>query len=575
MLRRLVAAASLAAASAQSSCARRRLAVDDYDYYVDAYDEFQEAVEDSIDCGAGTILLEEDVTVAAQVEIYDGAANNAADCLYDGGDCCVATCAGDGCPTTDADCDDDAPGDGDFLIPGSWSRALDGGGYGDAQDGGTQILWVSDAGTTLTLRHLVLYGGTCIKGACATYSEDDDDFGGGAALYVHVGAAVLDDVLMSHHFATIAGAVSVVDGSLDWVGGGVTTTHAKKGGTVSVAGSSAIMFLRDVAITYNEGCGVVARDGAFLNLTASNVTHNGLDNAAITQNTDDDLGGVSNRWGGGVAIVLGATATIAGCNVSYNEFPGGKVNQVEYFGGIAVYDSNAVTISDTLVSHNEAKHHAGVAVESSQVSLHRVTLRGNVGKEGGGFYAGVSDNSDDDAGSDVHLYDCVFEGNTATRTGSNKAGGGGMQVSKSNVWVYGGTFSGNVASNDRGHNAWIEDNTDLYLYGVASDSGTWYVDDATSVIETCNSAIAGDAAGDTDNIYPICATTDAPTLEPTAEATPAPTPEPTAEPRNAGAGAAVACRRPSRRRTAASSSSSTRPPSPRPGPRATPSPSAT
>ena len=226
MLRRLVAAASLAAASAQSSCARRRLAVDDYDYYVDAYDEFQDAVDDSIDCGAGTILLEKDVTVAAQVEIYDGAAvtiagrecawdqkfgdgtcdadNNVADCLYDGGDCCVATCAGDGCPTTDADCDDDAPGDGDFLIPGSWSRALDGGGYGDAQDGGTQILWVSDAGTTLTLRHLVLYGGTCIRGDCATYSEDDDDFGGGAALYVHLGAAVLDDVLMSHKGAFAA-----------------------------------------------------------------------------------------------------------------------------------------------------------------------------------------------------------------------------------------------------------------------------------------------------------------------------------------------------------------------------------
>ena len=69
-------------------------------------------------------------------------------------------------------------GDGDFLIPGSWSRALDGGGYGDAQDGGTQILWVSDAGTTLTLRHLVLYGGTCIRGDCATYSEDDDDESG-------------------------------------------------------------------------------------------------------------------------------------------------------------------------------------------------------------------------------------------------------------------------------------------------------------------------------------------------------------------------------------------------------------
>ncbi|KAH8053855.1 RNA binding-protein [Aureococcus anophagefferens] len=206
------AAARRRPASAQSSCARRRLAVDDYDY-VDAYDEFQEAVEDSIDCGAGTILLEEDVTVAAQVEIYDGAAvtiagrecawdqkfgdgtcdaeNNVADCLYDGGDCCVATCAGDGCPTTDADCDDDAPGDGDFLIPGSWSRALDGGGHGDKLDGGTQILWVSDAGTTLTLRHLVLYGGTCIKGACATYSDDDDD-GGGAALSSRQ-RAVLDD----------------------------------------------------------------------------------------------------------------------------------------------------------------------------------------------------------------------------------------------------------------------------------------------------------------------------------------------------------------------------------------------
>ena len=367
MLRRLVAAASLAAASAQSSCARRRLAVDDYDYYVDSYNKFQEAVDDSIDCGAGAILLEVDVTVTTPVEIYDGAAvtiagrecawdqkfgdgtcdaeNNVADCLYDGGDCCVATCAGDGCPTTDADCDDDAPGDGDFLIPGSWSRALDGGGYGDKLDGGTQILWVSDAGTTLTLRHLVLYGGTCPNDICA------NEVDGAAALYVDRGAAILDDVFMSHHFGSNVAAVAVVDGSLDWRGGGVTATHAKKWGTVSVSGSSAAMFLRDVAIAHNEACGVVARDGAFLNLTASNVTHNGLDNAAITQNTSP-----SDRFGGGVAIIEGATATIAGCNVSYNAFPGGKSNQVEYFGGIAVYDFAEATISDTLVSYNEAQH---------------------------------------------------------------------------------------------------------------------------------------------------------------------------------------------------------------------------
>ena len=66
-------------------------------------------------------------------------------------------------------------------------------------------------------------------------------------------------------------------------------------------------------------------------------------------------------------LVLLATATIAGCNVAYNAFPTGQSNQVDYFGGIAVYDFAEATISDTLVSYNEAQHNAGVVVESSQV----------------------------------------------------------------------------------------------------------------------------------------------------------------------------------------------------------------
>lgn len=107
-------------------------------------------------------------------------------------------------------------------------------------------------------------------------------------------------------------------------------------------------------------------------------------------------------------------------------------------GGVAVYDSTNVKVSDSSISHNKALNGGGVYVEDSQFGMGDTKLAGNQSAGGGAI---------DASGSRLVLRGVKVGGNTATNTAVDALGGNGgaLRLINSTAHLHGGTFANNGA----------------------------------------------------------------------------------------------------------------------------------
>lgn len=114
-------------------------------------------------------------------------------------------------------------------------------------------------------------------------------------------------------------------------------------------------------------------------------------------------------------------------------------NSADYRGGgLAVYDSSDVRVSDSQISHNRALNGGGVYVEDSQLGIGSTTLDSNQSAGGGAIDANHSR---------LVLRGVKAGENTATNTAADSLGGNGgaLRLVSSTAHIHGGTFADNGA----------------------------------------------------------------------------------------------------------------------------------
>ncbi len=138
-----------------------------------------------------------------------------------------------------------------------------------------------------------------------------------------------------------------------------------------------------------------------------------------------------NYCGGGIYCKDSNNLTVSNCIISQNEASSGS----SYGGGIYFKDSNNLTLTDCNVSNNSAYHGGGLHIEFSSANITNCIFNDNsTDMSGGGMY--------NDQSSPI-LLNCTFTANTST--GSSSCGGG-MYNDQSSPTIINCTFSSNSAS---------------------------------------------------------------------------------------------------------------------------------
>jgi predicted outer membrane repeat protein len=234
----------------------------------------------------------------------------------------------------------------------------------------------------------------------------DNSAQAGGAIYSTVSSTTLEDCTFTGNSTTqFGGAVRTSGGSalsVTITGCTFTDNHALSGngGALDHAGSGASLSITNTTFSMNtctaSGGAVFATQADAVTLTAVDF----LDNVA--------LGTASQDTGGAILISVGI-ATVRDCDFERNLCAGS--------GGALRFSTTMGNVIDSRFTGNEASSGGAIQV---------------VG-----------------AGAGANFYNCIFDGNSARRTGSDTAVGGGAIVVNGGfpeIYVYNSLFTNNTAT---------------------------------------------------------------------------------------------------------------------------------
>ncbi len=273
---------------------------------------------------------------------------------------------------------------------------------------------------TLTLGNVVLDGNR------DEVTADGEILRSTGTLNIQEGAVVRNNIRLQERYPDGAGGI-YASGRITMTGGEISGNTGVYGGGIEVIGSSTVFDMSGGRIdgntvsghtTSNYGGGVLVASGAVMNLSGGTISNN-----AAEEGYSSYLG----AGGGGISVGGGNTGM---CQKATLNMTGGTLSGNRAYnngGGIYIEDNCLAYVSGGLLTGNHAQ-------------------RGMFG--GGAIYVNGKRAVRD---GELHLYNVLIEGNTASYEGGGIAG-----CSTSTVNVYqldGGAIYGNNA----------EDDTDIYL----------------------------------------------------------------------------------------------------------------
>lgn len=239
------------------------------------------------------------------------------------------------------------------------------------------------------------------------------------------------------------------------------------------------------------GGGIAISGGAQIQMTGGEISYN---NVGTTETANRQGGGIwlAPKEDGGVANSM----TMSDGTVKYNSTPGGSGSNG---GGIYIGKGNSFTFSNGTIDNNSCGFAwgGGIYVDGGcTVTLQGGTISNNKAGAGGGLLTWGSSTTK----STLTMHSgCTIQGNTAGVLAGGTGNGGGMYLGYCTVNFYGGTISGNTATEKGGgfnasastvtiYDATISDNK-------AKNGGGIGVEGSSSVTVTVQTAAADD--GDT------------------------------------------------------------------------------
>jgi len=247
-----------------------------------------------------------------------------------------------------------------------------------------------------------------------------------------------------------------VNGGGVWVGNGATF-NMNQGGIVADPTYGTIIGNTATGNVVNGGGGGVFITGA---------------DSSFTLNRGEIIYNYSSI-GGGVDLRTGGTATISDGLISFNEAGtiAGAISGHGHGGGIHAATGSNLTVTGGTISYNEIMSHGGGIHVNTTANFHMSggTIHGNTGNIAGGLWVGTTTHTHSMSGGTI-------TGNTATETG------GGIGIRPGTFSLHGGTVGGmdmqvdingdpyNAAANtaENGGGVWVGPGGHFNLHGSAA-----------------------------------------------------------------------------------------------------------
>ncbi len=337
----------------------------------------------------------------------------------------------------------------------SAGRIIDGGDTITLKGGGTDRLFVVDAGAELILRNIAM--------------ADGNSTGDGGAIY-NEGILTLEDSTIRNSMAAASGGAIVSYGALTIRDSLLEGNSALNGGALYPRWSGAQTTIVNSVLRDNHATDSTnGWGGAILSWDGAQVSIEGSD---IYSNTARDGGGIYNFANSSLYL---AGKTLLRDNIADNN-------------GGSIFNSGGMALTDVTISGNIANDGGGLFNDAGTAWLTNVTLNGNSADYGGGIanYAAlnltnvtVSGNTASSYGGGLRNYDAATLTNVTLSNNSAPSGGGismfgGTVTFKNSIVAYspqGGNCGGAPLTNDNSDKSSLSSDNTCALAGTGSMNG--------------------------------------------------------------------------------------------------------